>query len=176
MGLFDTVKGANPTGNVQYIQPGKYIALVTGAKEVQRGAPKPAHGFAIEMYVLKQLDNGGGAANPEGSRMSDYINALGDAATMFAGSVKATLMGILEMSSEEFDALLEETPDFFEKVTGPEQFLRGYVVEVEAWQITTQKNKQQFTRKKYVRAIEADELAEMGIELPAEFTATEASA
>jgi len=173
MGLFDGVREANPTGSYRYIQPGKYLALLIGCKQVDR-PQKKGLAYANELLILKVLaTEGDHTPCVVGSTYSHMVTPN----VYFDSTMKAMFMGIMGMDEEQAAHPKDGvTVEFLEAVVGDDQPLQGTVIEIHAWTKITKEKGVPFTQVEYVRSnieghpnqITEEELAD--VEIPTEYT------
>ncbi len=162
---FGDIGNVNASGNNTYVRPGRYLAEILAVEMKQNRSEEDI--FVIEMLVRKVLatvdktaEGKPNVSNSVGTKMSQVIKFVGAGADMALPNIKgfceAAIEGFAGASADEQRAAIGFT-------TGPEEPLKGVVVEVDAAAILTRGNKRDFTQIRYERSLDEAQQAEEGL-------------
>ena len=145
--LFKNFKTAKPMLDSDYIKPGHYWTVIDRVKYGQNRASVDF--IAIEMTVLRVLDNAGGLSSCVHGATTRLISKA--QIDYFDREYRTFLSKVMEVP---FEDITEEDATM---VLGDDQPLSGLVVEVKGVSVKTKKEKD-FTRCMFVRTVPASEV------------------
>ena len=128
-GLFSGIEGAKTTVKANYIRPGLYWMRIDECKTFHNRTNQER--ATVEMTVVKVFENFANRGHRLGESVTQMFKNSGQGANYFLGEIKGFIGNTMAMSPESV------TQEHAARVFGPEQPLRGTIVEVNANDITT---------------------------------------